>query len=166
MIGWLIAGGAALYLADKMGYLSGLNIGGGTTVQQTPADSPQANNPNTAQTNGTLTNMIQLMQQYNQDPMKQNYGAWVYNFYYKMLRGIDAPDPYTMFPNRPNLANETMPINDWWAAMTGNGFSGMGMIAHHVNPYVQGPRFDPRKMFGAGLNPTGIEQMMVYKGQS
>ena len=37
--------------------------------------------------------------------------------------------------------------------MTNAGFSGMGLIAHHINPYwnIQGTQF------GDNLAPTGIE---------
>jgi hypothetical protein len=47
-------------------------------------------------------------------------------------------------------------INEWWTAMNKAGFSGMGMIAHYVNPY-----WNPAGGgvgFGRGLTVNGMEK--------
>jgi hypothetical protein len=75
----------------------------------------------------------------------------VWNYYYQQIRGIPGPAPETLFPN--NDRNEKYSMDEWWAAMTGQGFSGLGLIAHHVNPY-----WNPQgTQFGDNLTATGME---------
>jgi hypothetical protein len=80
-----------------------------------------------------------------------------WNVYYKIVRGIDGPTPTDLFPGNPNANTQLFSLNEYWGAMTGNGFSGLGLIAHYVNPYTQGPRAASQVPFGAGLAPTGME---------
>lgn len=157
---WLAAGGGVLYLLDTMGVFGTATVATTTSAASTTSSSPQANNPNATAQNQTLQMVIAKMQQNGLDPVNTYYSASQYNFFYQLVRGIPGPE-LDQFP-----ANELISINDWWSAMTSNGFSGLGMIALHVNPYLQGPRTSPLKKFGAGLAPTGIETYIFSKGQS
>ena len=153
---WLGLGGVVLYVLDKAGYFGNLSLSSGTTT------TTNAANPNATITNDTLNKMITLMKSYNQDPTSNNYSAYVFNSYYKMVRGVDAPLG-VMFPN-DDLTTKLYTISEWWTALTGQGLSGLGLIAHHVNPYLSGPRVGAHQVFGSGLAPTGMETYAKYKG--
>lgn len=155
-IGWLAIGGVGLYLADQMGLFASLS---GTTTTSQVATSPQAANPNAAQTNQTLNMVIAAMQKDGLDPVHQYYSASQYNFYYNIVRGIPGPE----LPQFP--VNELISVSDWWGGLTASGLSGLGMIAHHVNPYLQGPRANTA-MFGAGLAPNGMETYIIRRGEA
>jgi hypothetical protein len=77
------------------------------------------------------------------------------NYYYNMVRGISGPAPETLFPGVDR--NTKHSIAEWWTAMTGQGFSGFGVIANHVDPYtnVQGTPF------GSNISPIGSERFNV-----
>jgi hypothetical protein len=170
-LGWLILGGGVLYLLDEMGVF-------GTTAVAAPATStsPQANTSTSVSTSNTsastttgavsgstLSQLITLMQQYNQDPTVNQYSAYVYGTYYNMLKGCNscAPDPNSMWPGySTNPTN--MSISTWWAAASATGISGLGIIARNVNPYLQGPRW-ANKIYGANLAPIGPETMVTYR---
>lgn len=75
----------------------------------------------------------------------------VWNYYYQQIRGIPGPAPETLFPS--NDRNEKYSMDEWWSAMTGQGFSGLGLIAHHINPY-----WNPQGTnFGDNISATGME---------
>lgn len=63
-------------------------------------------------------------------------------------------------------------LDAWWLwakayLQSKYGLSGLGMIAHHVNPYLQGPRpFGVHQVFGANLAPNGMETYVTRLGQN
>lgn len=163
MIGWLILGGGTLYLLDKMGILGGIV----PTASGAPiASSPQAANATNAtaviSSNTTLQAILAELSNAGVNPQSlQTVYTW--NYYYTKARGVNGPDPSMILPNNPNAATEQISLSEWWSGMNSAGFSGMGAIAHHVNPYLQGPRATMRA-FGAGLAPTGMETYIKQVG--
>lgn len=124
------------------------------TVQPpAPPTTPQANNPNSAAANNTKAQVAAAIgsaaNQY------QTVDTW--NYYYQQVRNLAGPSPETLFPGADR--NKKYSIDEWWAAMTGSGFSGLGAIAHWVNPYgnFQGTPF------GGNLIPRGAEKFIWGK---
>ena len=123
------------------------------------ASTPQANDPNAvkdATAAATLNGMKALM-----TTNKFNYSGMTsvdtWNYYYKAVRGVDGPGPEDLFPGVDR--NKNYSLNEWWTAMNKAGFSGMGTIAHHVNPY-----WNPAgggMGFGAGLTVNGMEKYII-----
>jgi hypothetical protein len=159
MIGWLIGIGGAAFILDKLGYIDLSTIFGGTVV---PTDgtssSPQANNPQQAVQNTTLGLLHNAVVADGRDPQAyMSVSEW--NVYYKLARGVNGPAPQDLFPDNPNADTQKFSIGEYWNAMTHTGFSGLGIIAHFVNPYLSGPRA-ANVAFGANLMPTGPETMI------
>lgn len=101
----------------------------------------------------------------------QLLGSSVYHWSYYVNMG--APTTANMnlqaaFPGA-NL-NSPMSESVFWAGMGPylsasyglSGMGGLGMLAHFVNPYLQGPRSNSQ-VFGAGLAPRGIETNIITK---
>jgi hypothetical protein len=172
-IGWIALGGGALVVADMLGYI---NIGSwftsttGTTTTGT-SSTPGAS---TSQTTGTTTSgslntpsssavyeaLTNLLGQ-NQITTSTLQSPSQWNYYYAIVAGTPGPDPSTLFPGVGD--NGKFTFAQYWAAMNAQGISGLrglGLIAHHVNPYTLGPRAVQKVSFGAGLAPTGPETMI------
>ena len=148
----LLAGG---FLAYKfLGTTSSVAASSGTT---NTTNATQQNTIDTQMALNTLNQVAQLMQQGGDSP-NGYHSVDVYNYYYKTVRGVNGPDAATLFPN--NDPAKLYGIMEWWNAMTGQGFSGMGSIARHVNPYknpVQG------LYFGSNIRPNVSETMIVKR---
>jgi hypothetical protein len=126
-------------------------------VSTATASTPQAADPtNAAKAAGTATTLELLKQAMvadKQDPTVL-HSVDVWNYYYNKVRGVAGPAPEELFPGVDRNKNYT--LNEWWTAMSGAGFSGMGMIAHFVNPY-----WNPAGGgvgFGRGLTVNGMEK--------
>ena len=109
----------------------------GSTVTTTPVTnapvttttSPQAQQLAAAQIT-TLQLVSNAVTAAKIDPTSyQSVDTW--NYYYNQVRGIPGPSPETLFVGVDR--NKLYSINEWWTAMTGqgfSGFSGLGTIAH------------------------------------
>lgn len=127
-----------------------------TTTTTTPVITAQQ----AAQAQATtqvLNNIMADMQSHNQDPT-QLYSVSQFNFYYQRARGISGPAPETLFPGAD--PGKLYTIQEWWSAMTGAGFSGFGLIANRVNPYLN-PRGAP---FGSNIMTNGVERAFIVRG--
>ena len=151
---WILGIGGVLYLLDTMGYFGTATattttaaVGQPVSTGGTTTTTPQAANPVATP---TLAALVHLMQQNNQDPTAKDYSQYVYQTYYNLL----APGSHSFID--AGTGNATTSITNWWSVVIGSGIAGLGMIAHHVNPYLLGPRTNPLSRFG-NLAPTGIE---------
>jgi hypothetical protein len=177
LVGWLLAGGVGLYLLDKLGYLGQIS---GTPAVAT-STSPQANDNSSSGTGATSGSLSTLMNQVNgaatldtnfaRDANGLPYGTpYHWAFYLTFFNPSITSVPLgQLFPGID--LNQPMSQANFWAGVSGYlgktyGLSGLGMIAHHVNPYTQGPRHAPNQKFGAGLAPIGVETYIYQKGQA
>ena len=149
----LIAGGAYIVSKYVFGFdpLAGLF---GTVATPQIATSPQAANPNAAIQANTKSLVVAAATAGGAAPNSyQTVDVW--NYYYNQVRGIPGPAPEQVFPGVDR--NKTYSVDEWWNALTGAGFSGIGYIAHRVNPYEnwQGTPF------GDNLLPTGMEKYII-----
>jgi hypothetical protein len=163
----LIAGGAYLVSKYVFGFdpLAGL-FGGSTTITTTTtgpgtpvntgggtSTSPQGNSPTAA---NTLNQVIAAFKASGGDPTSmQTFDTW--NYFYQQVRGIAGPDPGQYLSSADR--QEKMSVQEWWSFMIGAGFSGMGMIAHRINPY-QNVWGTP---YGDNLAPLGFEKYAIYR---
>lgn len=69
----------------------------------------------------------------NQNP-NAYHSVDYWNFYYNRVRGVNGPAPEDLFPGADR--NKNYSLDEWWAAMAGDGFSGLGVIVPRVNPYL------------------------------
>jgi hypothetical protein len=109
-------------------------------------------NPQVAQQ--TLNAIVTDMQVHGDNPNKL-YSVYEWNFYYKRTRGVDGPGPEQLFPNVD--PNKLYSLTEWWGAMNGQGFSGVGTIAHRVNPYLN-PTGQP---YGANIRANASERAVI-----
>ena len=116
-------------------------------------------NPSTAIAGNTLSKLtaILLASNANLPGSYQNVDTW--NFYYRSVRGVAGPAPETLFPGVDR--NKMYSLAEYWSAMTGAGFSGLGVIANHVNPYWDRPS---NMRAGQNMNPNGMERYIIQKG--
>jgi hypothetical protein len=121
-----------------------------------PVSTPQANDAAIqAATAANVKGQVYAASGVSGASTLQSVDFW--NYYYQKVRGIAGPAPEDLFPGVDR--NKTYTIDEWWVAMTGKGFSGMGMIAHHVNPY-----WNPAGGgvgFGRGLTVNGMEKYIT-----
>lgn len=161
-IGWLIAAIGGYWLLEQMNYVPCLFGCTAATPSTGTATTPQAANPNNATTAATTSSAtpsaIQAAMVANHDDFTKMHTAWQWNYYYQNVRGIPGPDPNVLFPNNPYATSQEFTFDEWWSAMQGQGFSGLGLIAKNVNPY-NNPMGTP---FGSYLSPRGIEKFTVY----
>jgi hypothetical protein len=152
--------GAGVVLLD---YLGVINIAWLnqfiTPMASTPAPPTASTDPNVVTQTTTLAAMQALMAKDGIDitTTLMNVNHW--NFYYNLARNIPGPDGATLFPTNVTAQTENLSWQEWWTAMVAAGFSGLGLIAHHVDPYLLGPRTTMHP-FGAGCAPTGPETMI------
>ncbi len=158
LLGWGAAiGGGYLVLKylgyDPLSHIVGVgpgtpvNTGGGTTT------SPQGSDAANTTASTTLAAIVTAMKNAGTDPAGY-YTVDGFNYYYKQVRGVDLPGHEGLFPK--DAVGTRYTIAEWWTAVTGQGFSGLGIIAHHVNPYLAAWVQDTP--FGANLIPTGFEK--------
>jgi hypothetical protein len=122
------------FLFSKIG--SGTPVAPAGTTNTTNANQDtvsQQQQVNQVAANHTINAIIADMTSNGEDPSKY-YSTDKWGFYYRRTRGIDAPTQDVLFPGDP--ANKMYSLPEWWGAMTGHGFSGIGTIARHVNPYI------------------------------
>ncbi len=153
----LLAAGAFL-IAKYTGVLDSIGIttvGAGQPVNTggTTTSSPQGNdNANASSESATLKAMREFMAVRHMNMDTDMLSADLWNYMYGTVRGVTtAPAPEVLFPGDDRLRKYT--IAEYWKALTGKGFNGLGMIAK-VNPYrnpVQGMQF------GDNLRPMGME---------
>lgn len=162
--GWIIAAVGGYYILEQMGILPNPfgTVAGTTTTTGNPTSTTTATTTNTTTTNTPTSTVSQnqtmnaiqaAMVKANDDPT-QYHTVYEWNYYYTQVRGVQGPDPNMLFPGNPSATSELFSFSEWWSAMTGNGFSGMGAIAHHVNPYNN----PMGTQFGSYLMPTGMEK--------
>jgi hypothetical protein len=164
--GWIAIAGGAYLLYE---YMQGNNIlgnlvsgasagqpvtpttGTSTAAGQTPASATQTNtlqlviNAYVKASGGFATDLL-------------TFDDW--NFYYSQVRGITGPDPNMNLTS--TTRNMKMSAQQWWGYMTQDGFSGLGMIAHYVNPYTMPKPY--HSQFGANLQANGFEKYLIVKG--
>ena len=152
--GLIAVGGYLLYeyfIGSSTTSTTATNTGATTTGT---TSSPQAN-PNSSLQSATLAAVVAAM---TASKVDNPYGfnvVDVYNSYYQGVRGVAGPAPETLgLPNY--VTGAKYDITTWWNAMTSKGFSGMGLIAHHINPYITA--MQQGSEFGANLVPTGMEK--------
>lgn len=127
---------------------SGQPVGTGGVVSTTPQGADASANTST-----TIANMKKLLSAANIDINNYMANTDNWNVTYAAARGIPGPAPEDLFVGVDR--NKKYTFAEYWAAMTGKGFSGMGMIAHHVNPYENpmGGNF----RFADNIRPSGME---------
>jgi hypothetical protein len=117
--------GGYFILKDMFGYDILANFG---VTPATTGTSPQASNPAVTAAATTLQKISDMVKASGGDPSGyQSVDFWNYN--YKLVRGIDGPAPEALFPNVDR--NKTYSLTEWWSAMTGAGFSGLGMVVSY-----------------------------------
>src|ERR1017187_10282667 len=130
-----------------------------TTTPATTTTSPQAQQQTAAQIT-TLQLVSNAVTAAKIDTTSyQSVDTW--NYYYKQVRGIPGPAPETLFVGVDR--NKLYSINEWWTAMTGQGFSGfrgLGTIAHYVNPY-----WNPNGGKRHNLAANGMEKYVIKLGE-
>jgi hypothetical protein len=158
----VILGAAGVVLLDYLGviHIAFLDqfitpMSSGTIA---PATTSNTNSTASTQTT-TLDAMAALIQKDGMNPATALMSVSKWNFYYNLARGVAGPAPTDLFPKNANADTENFTLQEWWSAMVQAGFSGLGLIAHHVNPYLLGPRTTMHP-FGAGCTPTGPETMI------
>ena len=92
------------------------------------------------------------------DPASYQSTDW-WNYYYSHTRGIPGPAPEDLFPGVDR--NKLYSMSEWWSAMSSKGFSGLGVIANHVNPYWDRPT---NMRVGQNLNANGMEKYIISVG--
>lgn len=154
-----LAVGGALIVAKYLGY--DIGIGDDTPIE--PSGSVNTSNPN-AQAASTTKQMI--IGALVQAGLSANTYRTVhqFNYYYKLVRGVDAPAPEELGLDGDRLYS----IDEYWSAMTGKGISGLerwkgglGTIANHVNPYLNNPY---GRGYGNNIGPNGAETFIVRFG--
>lgn len=146
--GALAVGGFFLYnwLVDNK-YIGAMNLPG---VPNSPQGADPTNATSKTNANATLALVAAAAAADKTDPSSyQSTDLW--NYYYQGVRGVPGPPPEDLFPGIDR--NTKHSISEWWTAMSAKGFSGMGNIAHWVNPY-HNPSGNP---FGDNIGPTGME---------
>jgi hypothetical protein len=136
-----------------------------------PGTTTNANNPGTSTNPSTTTNttntnnalppntkslVLNAATQYGVGGAGALNSVDTWNYFYNQIRGIPGPAPEDLFPN--NDKNQKYSIDEWWAAMTSKGFSGLGQVAN-LNPYTAGQN-GPRA--GAGYTPLGSEMYTKF----
>lgn len=155
VIGWGIAAFGGYFVLKAMGY-DVLSMLPSATVNGT-ATSPQANNPTSAASGQLITAIFNKIVANKVDPNSyQTVDVW--NTFYVMVKNTPGPSPEELFPTQDR--NTTMTFGQYAAGLTAKGMSGLGMIAHWVNPYsnVQGTPM------GSNLLANGAEKFVVRKG--
>lgn len=145
LIGWGLAIGGGYLLLDHLGLIpSTVPVATGVTT------SPQAANPMSDATKGQLISALAA------DHITGYQSADLYGWYYQKVRGIAAPAPETLFVGADR--NKLYSFDEWWSAMVGAGMSGMGIIAHRVNPYWNPIAGQPSF---SNLSPNGSEKLVT-----
>lgn len=129
-IGAIAVGG--YFVLKEMFGIDLLNFGA-TEVTPT-ATSPQATNPQVTAAATTRTQVLNAIRASGLD-MTVNHTVDEYNWFYQKVRG--RPGPGSLFPSDPTGSLYT--YDEWWNAMVGAGFSGLGVVANQV---IQPTRFN------------------------
>jgi hypothetical protein len=121
------------------------------------ATTPQAATPTSTASNTLITAILAKIVADGQDPNAYHSVDW-WNVYYQLTKGVPGPAPEALFPGVDR--NNTYTYAQYASGLAAQGLSGLGVIAHHVNPYtnVQGTPF------GSNLVPNGFEKFIVVKG--
>lgn len=136
-------------------FVSSSTAAASTAVTGT-STTPQAANPNANVAAMQTATFQAIVNKLNSDKVDPNsyQTADFWNYYYQEIRGIPGPAPESL--NLPGyVAGAKYNLGQWWNSMMNAGFSGLGLIAHHVNPYINA--FQQQDEFGANLVPTGME---------
>lgn len=159
-IGWMIAIAGGYLVARHFGYdpLSFLSTAGGNSVPDT-STSPNNASPGALSAGTTLAQMINKLKADSVDPNSlQTVDLW--NWYYNQVRGIAGPSPESLFAGADR--NRKYSLSEYWNAMSSTGFSGMGVIAHHVNPYANPIANRP---YGGNAHVNAFETFVVHRGE-
>jgi hypothetical protein len=148
----LIAAGA--YMLYEYFYGSTSTSTAASTTSGTTTAQQQVNTQVATQ---TLQKIMNDMTANNDDPT-QYHSVYQWNYYYQRARGVNGPDPNTLFPGAN--PSKLYSIQEWWTAMNGAGFSGFGLIATRINPYMN-PKGTP---FGANITANGSERASIVRG--
>lgn len=129
-----------------------------TSTQAANASQPAAS-PQVAASQATTLQLLQKAFLADRGDPTSYQSSDVWGFYYSKARGIPAASPEDLFPgvDRSKLYS----LGEWWSAMTAKGFSGLGVIANHVNPYWDRPT---NMRVGQNLNPNGMERYIISVG--
>ena len=151
LIGWGLAIGGGYFLLKAMGYdaVSAITQGQVTTAPANTNTNTNTNvNTGTGTAATTTTNAGSVVGNSSTTDVKSRikaamvsaglnpsglYSVDLLNAYYKSIRGTDGPAPEDLYPQYDR--NMTHTLDEYWAAMTSKGFSGMGAISL-TNPYI------------------------------
>lgn len=121
LIGFGLLGAGAYFVMKYLGYDPLALIGGGSHTDATQTPSTETQTQQQALT--TLQLVANAVVADRQSP-NDYHSVDFWNYYYKRVRGVDAPSPETLFPNENRDRN--IAIGEWWTAMTGKGMTGLG----------------------------------------
>ena len=152
-VGIAVVGGYFVLKAMGIDLLAGAAPAATTGV----ATTPQAATPTSTASN-TLINSIAAKVVADGQDINAYHSVDFWNVYYQLTKGIAGPAPEALFPGVDR--NQTYTFAQYAAGLAAQGLSGLGIIAHHVNPYtnVQGTPF------GSNVTPNGFEKFIVVKG--
>lgn len=180
-LGYLLLGGGALYFLYESGMLGSVP----TAVASGTSTSPQANTSTSVSTGATTAATVSgpslvAVQGYLQSnaAMDGNFvkmasgqfaGQYMgsvdhWNFYLaKVVPSTSGVNTNQLFTGSNIDLSQPISFSQYWGIIGPYlthqyGMSGLGLIAHNVNPYKQGPRpYQVNQIFGANLAPTGME---------
>jgi|SRR5215475_8172882 len=137
----------------------GIDLLGGTAPAATTgvATTPQAATPTSTASNTLINAILNKVVADGTDP-NSYHSVDFWNVYYQATKGVPGPAPEALFVGVDR--NNTYTFAQYAAGLAAQGLSGLGVIAHHVNPYtnVQGTPF------GSNVTPNGFEKFIVVKG--
>lgn len=151
-IGIALFGG--YFLLKAMGVdILGSSVPSATSTSST---TPQASTPISQASNQLITAIYNNIIAAKADP-NAYWTVDYWNTFYKAVKGIDGPSPESLFPGVDR--NNTYTFSQYAAGLVKQGLSGLGVIAHFVNPYKN---FQGTPM-GSNLIPTGFEKFIVTR---
>jgi hypothetical protein len=119
--------------------------------------TPQASTPTSMASQQLVAAILAKVQASNVNP-NEYHTVDVWNTFYVAVKGTPGPAPEDLFPGKDR--NTTYTFGQYGAQLVQQGLSGLGVIAHWINPYnnVQGTPM------GSNLVPTGFEKFIVVRG--
>jgi hypothetical protein len=160
VLGWGIALIGGYYVLKAMGIniLGAVpSVSGTVATGGSVATSPQAASPISQGTNQLIQAIFNKVIASNTNP-NNYYTVDVWNTFYVSVKNTPGPAPEDLFPGVDR--NTTYNFQQYAAGLVAKGMSGLGVIAHFVNPYtnVQGTPM------GSNLVPSGYEKFIIVKG--
>jgi hypothetical protein len=153
-IGWIAALGGGYLLLKYFGVLDGTSsIGSGTST------SVQAATTTSVASNTMVQNMATYLAANNINPNQYATVDFWNAVVYVPVKKVAGPAPEDLFPGVDR--NTTYTFGQYAAGLVSKGLSGLGVIAHYVNPYWN-PAGIP---MGSYLTANGAEKFIWEKGR-